>query len=138
MSKFHPFSPVEAPEPEAIRARRLCRPNGQRSLGRVDPIRSNAGISNTMRKCGIPRPSDLAAGSGLNLVLASGNRAMEEIGKAVLADFELLGIMSVGELATKDADALYVHLCEITRERATPVRMTFSRPRFIRRKPAKP
>ncbi len=42
------------------------------------------------------------------------------VGKAALADFKLLGISTVGELATKDADALYVQLCEITRQRHDP------------------
>ena len=40
---------------------------------------------------------------------------LKNVGKAALADFALLGITSVGALATKDSDALYVQLCEIYR-----------------------
>jgi hypothetical protein len=45
---------------------------------------------------------------------------LKNVGKAALADFALLGITSVGELATKDADALYVQLCEMTKHRHDP------------------
>jgi hypothetical protein len=45
---------------------------------------------------------------------------LKNVGKAALADFKLLGIFTVGELATKDADTLYVQLCEITRQRHDP------------------
>jgi hypothetical protein len=37
-----------------------------------------------------------------------------------LADFKLLGIATVSQLATKDADTLYVQLCETTRQRHDP------------------
>jgi nucleotidyltransferase/DNA polymerase involved in DNA repair len=33
---------------------------------------------------------------------------LKNVGKAALADFKLLGIFTVGELATKDADTLYI------------------------------
>ena len=45
---------------------------------------------------------------------------LRNIGKAALADFDALGIETVAELATQDADALYVRLCEITRQRHDP------------------
>ncbi|MDE2115074.1 MAG: hypothetical protein KGJ29_09455 [Hyphomicrobiales bacterium] len=45
---------------------------------------------------------------------------LRNVGKAALADFELLGITTVSQLATKDADTLYVQLCETTRQRHDP------------------
>jgi hypothetical protein len=45
---------------------------------------------------------------------------LRNVGKATLADFKLLGISTVGELATNDADTLYVQLCEVTRKRHDP------------------
>ena len=45
---------------------------------------------------------------------------LRNIGKAALADFKLLGVATVGQLATQDADALYVQLCEITGQRHDP------------------
>jgi len=45
---------------------------------------------------------------------------LRNVGKAALADFKLLGISTVSELATKDADALYVQLCRVTRQRHDP------------------
>jgi nucleotidyltransferase/DNA polymerase involved in DNA repair len=48
---------------------------------------------------------------------ASGKAALarlRNVGRATLADFERLGIVTVGQLATRDADTLYVQLCEAT------------------------
>ena len=45
---------------------------------------------------------------------------LRNVGKAALADFRRLGIATVGQLATRDADALYVQLCETTRQRHDP------------------
>jgi len=48
---------------------------------------------------------------------ASGQSALaslRNVGRAALADFERLGIVTVAQLATKDADTLYVQLCEAT------------------------
>ncbi len=45
---------------------------------------------------------------------------LRNVGKAALADFELLGIATVSQLARADADTLYVRLCEITRQRHDP------------------
>lgn len=46
--------------------------------------------------------------------------SLRNVGKATLADFAVLGIATVGELATKDADTLYLDLCRITRSRHDP------------------
>ncbi len=45
---------------------------------------------------------------------------LRNIGKAMLLDFELLGIRSVSQLATQDADKLYARLCVITASRHDP------------------
>ena len=45
---------------------------------------------------------------------------LRNIGKAMLADFTLLGIESVQQLATEDADALYIRLCALTQQRQDP------------------
>ena len=45
---------------------------------------------------------------------------LRNVGKAALADFELLGITTVSQLAKTDADTLYVQLCETTRQRHDP------------------
>ena len=45
---------------------------------------------------------------------------LRNIGKAMLADFRLLGITSVAQLATQNADELYVRLCVLTRSRHDP------------------
>jgi nucleotidyltransferase/DNA polymerase involved in DNA repair len=45
---------------------------------------------------------------------------LRNVGKAALADFKLLGIATVSELATTDADTLYVRLCETTQQRHDP------------------
>jgi hypothetical protein len=42
------------------------------------------------------------------------------IGKAMLADFALLKIRSVDELAAADPDALYTDLCHLTNSRQDP------------------
>ena len=46
--------------------------------------------------------------------------ALRNVGKATLADFQLLGIATVSDLATRDADALYVELERITGGRQDP------------------
>ncbi len=45
---------------------------------------------------------------------------LRNAGKAALADFKLLEISTVGEIATTDADTIYVKLCETTRQRHDP------------------
>lgn len=45
---------------------------------------------------------------------------LRNIGKAMLADFEMLGITSVEQLATQDADELYFRLGHITGSRQDP------------------
>ncbi len=45
---------------------------------------------------------------------------LRNVGKAALADFKLLGITTIGQLAKADADKLYVQLCEATRQRHDP------------------
>ena len=45
---------------------------------------------------------------------------LRNVGKATLADFRLLGIATVGELAAQDADALYTRICEATSKRHDP------------------
>ncbi|MCP1229621.1 helix-hairpin-helix domain-containing protein [Acetobacter indonesiensis] len=42
------------------------------------------------------------------------------IGKAALADFAILNVTSVEDLATRDADTLYVALCQATNQRHDP------------------
>lgn len=42
------------------------------------------------------------------------------VGKATLQDFELLGIMSVSQLAQQDASLLYQKICTITGQRHDP------------------
>ncbi|MBS1831678.1 MAG: Mitomycin resistance protein mcrB [Acidobacteria bacterium] len=42
------------------------------------------------------------------------------IGKAMLGDFEMLGVDSVAKLARCDADELYHRLCELTGQRQDP------------------
>lgn len=52
---------------------------------------------------------------------------LRNIGKAMLADFALLGVTSVDELASRDAQALYDELIERTGQRQDPcVLDTFS------------
>ena len=46
--------------------------------------------------------------------------ALRNVGKATLADFHLLGVATVSDLATRDADALYVELERITGGRQDP------------------
>jgi nucleotidyltransferase/DNA polymerase involved in DNA repair len=46
--------------------------------------------------------------------------ALRNVGKATLADFQLLGIATVGDLATRDADELYLALERITGGRQDP------------------
>lgn len=46
--------------------------------------------------------------------------ALDGIGQAMLADFRLLGVRSVAELARCDPDALYEELCARTGTRQDP------------------
>jgi hypothetical protein len=45
---------------------------------------------------------------------------LRNVGKAALADFSVLGIATVGELAPCDADTLYADLCQRTGFRHDP------------------
>jgi nucleotidyltransferase/DNA polymerase involved in DNA repair len=45
---------------------------------------------------------------------------LRNVGKACLADFHLLGIRTVEQLAAQDADHLYGRLCELTKQRQDP------------------
>ncbi len=45
---------------------------------------------------------------------------LRNIGKAMVKDFELLGIESVEQLAQHDADTLYARIQELTRTRHDP------------------
>ena len=45
---------------------------------------------------------------------------LRNIGKAMLADFTLLGITTVQQLAKQDADELYARLCIMTASRHDP------------------
>ena len=45
---------------------------------------------------------------------------LRNIGKAMLADFALLGITSIQQLAKQDADELYTRLCIMTAARHDP------------------
>lgn len=46
--------------------------------------------------------------------------SLRNVGKAALEDFHVLGIETVAQLATQDADTLYVRLCEVTKRRHDP------------------
>ena len=45
---------------------------------------------------------------------------LRNIGKAMLVDFDLLGITSVAQLAAQDADELYTRICVLTGARHDP------------------
>lgn len=45
---------------------------------------------------------------------------LRNIGKAALADFQILGVATVSQLAAADADMLYVQLCKATGRRHDP------------------
>jgi len=45
---------------------------------------------------------------------------LRNIGPAMLADFQLLGIGKVADLVAQDADALYLRLCKLTHARHDP------------------
>jgi len=45
---------------------------------------------------------------------------LRNVGKAALADFRLLGIETVAQLAAQDADHLYDRLCTLTNRRHDP------------------
>ncbi|MEO6015225.1 MAG: helix-hairpin-helix domain-containing protein [Devosia sp.] len=51
---------------------------------------------------------------------ADGPASLRNIGPAMLADFKLLGIGTVAQLAEEDADALYLRLCKLTDARQDP------------------
>ena len=52
---------------------------------------------------------------------------LRNVGHATLVDFHLLGITSVAQLATQEADKLYDRLCAVTAQRHDPcVRDVFS------------
>jgi nucleotidyltransferase/DNA polymerase involved in DNA repair len=46
--------------------------------------------------------------------------SLRNVGKAALADFELLAITTVAELAKQDPDALYLRLGQLTGQRQVP------------------
>ncbi len=50
----------------------------------------------------------------------AGLASLRNVGKAALADFRLLGIATVSELAAQHPDALYTRLCEATAKRHDP------------------
>ncbi len=45
---------------------------------------------------------------------------LRNVGRATLADFRVLGIATVGELAAQDADALFLQLCKGNGQRHDP------------------
>jgi hypothetical protein len=45
---------------------------------------------------------------------------LRNVGPATLADFNVFGITTVGELALQDADTLYLRICEETARRHDP------------------
>lgn len=45
---------------------------------------------------------------------------LRNVGKAALADFSLLGVTSISQLADQDADSLYIRLCQATGRRHDP------------------
>ena len=45
---------------------------------------------------------------------------LRNIGKAMMADFDMLGITSVQQLAGQDVDELYLRLCRLTASRHDP------------------
>jgi nucleotidyltransferase/DNA polymerase involved in DNA repair len=49
-----------------------------------------------------------------------GSAKLRNVGPATLADFKVLGIATLGELARQDADRLYLRLCEETARRHDP------------------
>lgn len=49
-----------------------------------------------------------------------GLASLRNIGKAALADFAVLEIQTIGQLARQDADHLYLTLCQKTRQRHDP------------------
>ncbi len=64
--------------------------------------------------------------------------SLRNIGKAALADFAVLEIQTIGQLAGQDADHLYLTLCQKTRQRHDPAcMMSLPRP-FIRPAREKP
>ena len=60
------------------------------------------------------RPSAKGGRGGATLA------ALRNVGKATLADFRLLGVETVVDLASQEADALYARLCAITGRRCDP------------------
>ncbi len=47
-------------------------------------------------------------------------RSLAGVGRAIEADFQMLGISSVGALASANADSLYEKLCKKTKTRQDP------------------
>jgi hypothetical protein len=47
-------------------------------------------------------------------------RDLHGIGKAMLADFDLLGVHSVADLARRNPDTLYLRLCDLTGTQQDP------------------
>ncbi len=45
---------------------------------------------------------------------------LRHVGPATLADFNVLGITTIGHLAEQDADSLYLRICEETARRHDP------------------
>jgi hypothetical protein len=45
---------------------------------------------------------------------------LRNVGKAALADFRLVGVASVEDLAGREADSLYRDLCQVTGQRHDP------------------
>ena len=45
---------------------------------------------------------------------------LRNVGKAMLADFDMLGITNVQQLAAQDVDELYLRLCRLTASRHDP------------------
>ncbi len=52
--------------------------------------------------------------------LQAGLAGLRNVGPAALADFALLGIVSVADLAKEEPDALYMRLCQLTHARHDP------------------
>jgi len=49
-----------------------------------------------------------------------GLAGLRNVGRATLADFHLLGITTVQQLAAEEPDALYLRLCQATSQRHDP------------------
>ncbi|MBU1175623.1 MAG: helix-hairpin-helix domain-containing protein [Alphaproteobacteria bacterium] len=58
--------------------------------------------------------AERAAGPNADLLV------LRNIGKAMRDDLHMLGIRTVGDLATRDADTLFLDLCRVTGNRQDP------------------